>query len=68
MDTTGCSIADLCPCAHPNGGDKWKNHGGYVSCVARASEDFLDAGLISEVEKDATVSAAGGSSCGYKNK
>jgi hypothetical protein len=59
----GCSIADLCDCDAP-----WKNHGAYVMCVAHASEDLLDAEVISEEEKDALVSAAGQSSCGVKPK
>ncbi len=59
VDSAGCSIAQLCPCAGP-----WKNHGKYVSCVAHASESFVDAGLITEAQKGAIVSAAGQSSCG----
>ncbi len=62
VGASGCSIADLCPCA-----SAWKNHGAHVSCVARTSEAFLTAGLISAAEKDATVSAAAASSCGVKN-
>ncbi|MFH1724968.1 MAG: hypothetical protein ABII00_10155 [Elusimicrobiota bacterium] len=61
VDTTGCSIAQLCPC--DNG---WRNHGGYVSCTSHAAEEFLEAGLLTEEEKDATVSAAAKSSCGKK--
>ncbi len=61
VDDTGCSIAQLCPCD----GD-WKNHGGYVRCVAQTSEDFVDAGLITDTEKDAIVSAAAQSQCGKK--
>jgi hypothetical protein len=68
VDASGCSIAQVCPCEHPFGGDKWKNHGAYVSCVAQTSEDFLEAGLISEAEKDAAVSAGAASSCGVKVK
>jgi hypothetical protein len=68
VDAVGCSIAQVCPCEHLVGGDKWKNHGAYVSCVARTSEDFLEAGLIGEAEKDATVSAGAASSCGTKVK
>jgi cysteine-rich repeat protein len=68
VNSDGCSIAELCPCTHPEGGDKWKNHGAYVSCVAHASEDFVAAGLITEAEKDAIVSAAAQSTCGHKNK
>jgi len=66
VNTFGCSIAELCPCAHPEGGSKWKNHGAYVSCVAHASEDFVAAEIISEAEKEVIVSAAGQSACGYK--
>lgn len=49
----------ICPCDN-----EWKNHGAYVSCVAQASEDFVDLGLITEAEKGAIVSAAGKSACG----
>jgi hypothetical protein len=64
----GCSIAQLCPCAHPDGADRWKNHGAYVSCVAHTSEVFVDLGLNTAVEKDAIVSEAGASDCGHKNR
>jgi len=61
VNENGCSIAQLAPCD----GD-WKNHGKYVSAVAHAAEDFLAAGLITEEEKDAIVSAAAKSKCGKK--
>ena len=64
---TGCSIAQLCPCEWPRGTRvRWKNHGLYVSCVARSADSFVELGLITEAEKDATVSAAAQSSCGSK--
>jgi hypothetical protein len=59
VDNDGCSIDQLCPCDHG-----WSNHGGYVSCVSNASYDFLAVGLITEVQKDAIVSAAAHSACG----
>lgn len=61
VDAAGCSIDQLCVCEAD-----WKNDGQYVSCVAHASEDFLEQGLITEDEKDAIVSAAGQSDCGDK--
>ena len=61
VDVGGCSVNDLCPCDN-----NWKNHGAYVRCVAHASENFVAAGLITEVEKDTIVSTAGMSSCGAK--
>ncbi len=61
VDGFGCSIADWCRCD-----SDWKNHGAYVSCVARTSENFLTDGLISEAEKDAVVSTAAQSECGKK--
>jgi len=67
INTDGCAIADLCPCIHPDGTDKWKNHGKYVSCVAHAANDFRDAGLISDSEHGDIVSEAGQSACGVKN-
>jgi hypothetical protein len=64
---TGCSIAQLCPCEGPRGTTvPWKNHGQYVSCVAKSAEGSVVQGLITEAEKDAIVSAAAGSACGDK--
>lgn len=57
----GCSIGELCPCSNP-----WKNHGAYVSCVAKTAEEFVQNGLMTEEEKSATVSSAAESACGRK--
>ena len=38
-----------------------RNHGQYVSCVAHMLNGLVDLGLITEDEKDARQSAAGGS-------
>jgi hypothetical protein len=62
---SGCSIAQLCPCAGPAGTTTpWKNHGKYVSCVAHVAGDFAGTGVITQAQKDATVSTAGESNCG----
>ncbi|MFC1684016.1 thrombospondin type 3 repeat-containing protein [Pseudomonadota bacterium] len=61
IDAAGCEIAQLCPCDN-----KWKNHGGYVKCVAHAANDFLNAGLISATQHGDIVSIAGRSGCGFK--
>jgi hypothetical protein len=64
---TGCSLAQLCPCTGPRGTTvAWKNHGQYVSCVAKSAESFVAQGLIAKVEKDALVSAVARSTCGGK--
>ena len=60
-DVNGCGISQLCPCDND-----WKNHGAYTRCVAQTAEDFVADGLITEAEKDATVSTAAQSSCGSK--
>jgi hypothetical protein len=63
--TSGCSIAQYCPCEGPRGTTElWKNHGKYVSCVSKSAQSFVDLGLITGEEKDAIVSAAAQSSCG----
>ena len=65
--STGCAIEQLCPCNFPMGTTTlWKNHGKYVSCVAKTSESFVEMSLISEIEKDAIVSDAAQSECGVK--
>lgn len=63
---TGCSIAQLCPCEGPRGSSEaWKNHGKYVSCVAKTSSSFREADLISEEDKGQITSDAAESSCGH---
>lgn len=65
----GCSIDQLVPCEGPMGTtESWKNHGKFVSSIARTAESFLDQGLITEMEKDAVISSAANSSCGEKEK
>jgi hypothetical protein len=59
VNVTGCSVNDLCPCEN-----NWKNQGAYIQCVAHTGEDFVAAGMLTEVEKDTIVSIAGMSSCG----
>lgn len=66
VDAKGCALADLCPCSHSIFGTWWKNHGAYVSCVADASRTFVRAGLLTALERDAIVAAAGESTCGKK--
>lgn len=61
VNADGCAIADLCPCD-----SEWKNHGAYVRCNTRASNAFLDAGLITDGEKDDIMSMAGQSNCGSR--
>ncbi len=66
VNADGCSIDQLAPCNGPASGGTWKNHGEYVSSVAQAAEQFLEAGLISQDEQDAIVAAAAQSNCGSK--
>jgi hypothetical protein len=64
VDAYGCSgeqIVDAtCPCD-----DAWRNHGDFVSCVAKTSDGLVEDGLLTEAEKDAIVSAAAQSTCGH---
>ncbi len=63
--TSGCSIAQLCPCDGPFGSDlPWKNHGKYVKCVKETARDFEDQGLITKDERKAIEKEAKKSSCG----
>jgi hypothetical protein len=59
VNANGCSIADLCPCE-----STWKNHGAYVSCVARQANEFASRSLISETDKSSLVTQAAESTCG----
>ena len=49
-------------------GAVWKNHGQFVSCTAQEGERLLEAGLITEEQKDAVVSQAAQSDVGKKSK
>jgi hypothetical protein len=63
--TNGCSIAQLVPCDGPRGSTaNWRNHGHYVSAIAKTAKNFRDLGLLSRKENGAIVSSAAGSSCG----
>ncbi len=65
VNPSGCSIAQLCPCAGPRNTTKsWKNHGEYVSCVTKSATQFVSMGLITPTQKSAFVSAAAQSTCG----
>jgi len=66
VDSNGCSIDQLAPCTAPASGGAWKNHGQYVSSVAKVVESFLAQGLISEVQADEIASQAAQSNCGAK--
>ncbi len=63
VDANGCSGAQLVAGACPTT-DSYKNHGQYVSCVAKAADAQVEAGLITDEEKDVIVSEAGGSDIG----
>jgi thrombospondin type 3 repeat protein len=62
---TGCSLIQLTPCDGPFGGDAgWRNHGKYVSALAKTSKVFVNAGLISDQERGLLMQSAASSSCG----
>ena len=63
VDAQGCSIDQLVPCAGPASGGTWKNHGQYVSAVAKEAEDFLAGGLITEAQAETIISQAAKSDC-----
>jgi hypothetical protein len=63
--SSGCSLAQLCPCSGPRGQSiAWKNHGAYTSCVAQTGNSFVTQGLFTQTQKDAATSAAANSTCG----
>ena len=68
VNADGCSIDQLAPCEGPASGGTWKNHGEYVSAVAKVTRQFVAQGVISEEQGGAIVSAAAQSKCGSKSK
>jgi hypothetical protein len=63
----GFNLEDLVPCAGPLSGGMWKNHGRYVSTVARETRGLVAQGIITPTERVALVRDAARSSCGKKN-
>jgi hypothetical protein len=68
VDGNGCSLDQLAPCDGPASGGAWKNHGQYVSAVARAADAFLAQDLITPDEADEIVAQAAQSACGSSGK
>ena len=58
VDQNGCAIEQLCSC------EQARNHGQYVSCVARTSISFVRAGLIDALERGWIMAEAAQSQCG----
>jgi predicted outer membrane repeat protein len=65
VNSNGCSIAQLVPCAGPLSGGTWRNHGEYVFTVIKTATQFLRADLISRREWAQIVSRAARSKCGW---
>jgi hypothetical protein len=59
VDPHGCSVEQRAPCDGP-----WRNHGDYVSAVARAARAFAAAGLITAKQQRDLINAAAKSDCG----
>jgi hypothetical protein len=53
-------------CSGPTAGVAWRNHGEYVSTVARSVNPFVASGAITKGQADAIVESAAESSCGKK--
>lgn len=72
VDQNGCSgeqnVANACNCAGPAADTPWKNHGKYVSCVAKASNAQANNGLLTDDGASTLISAAGQSDCGKADK
>ena len=65
VEATGCTIAQLNPCAGPIGSNAaWKNHRAYVSAVKDTATLFHKLGLITKAQLKAYVDWADASSCG----
>jgi hypothetical protein len=58
----GCAIAQLCPCAGPQGAERW-THGSYVSCVRQTAREFYLAGWLMRDERQGLLRDASHASC-----
>lgn len=64
VNASGCSIAQLVPCEGPEENTSWKNHGKYVSQMAKEAKTFRKQGLINQWEFLTIMQAAAQSVCG----
>jgi hypothetical protein len=68
VDTSGCSLSQLCPCDSPRGDDmQWKRHGQYVRCVRRNGRLLDRLGVIDGTERRFLLGAALASTCGRRS-
>ncbi len=67
VDTTGCSVVQLCPCDGQPTDRPWQTHRQYVACVADSADAFATAGLVSERQRGGLIDDAVTSSCGAAN-
>ncbi len=63
----GAALAAACPCDASSGGQAWKNHGGYVSCVVHFRNDLRKAGCLDDTAKRTIARCAARSTCGKPN-
>ena len=70
----GAAVDEACPCAGPQEGVAWKNHGEYVSCVAHTVEQELENYIDCFTEEElaeissCVVSERARSDCGKSRK
>jgi hypothetical protein len=61
-------IHALAPCAGPAAGGTWKNHGQYVSTMAKVSRQLVADGLLTRQQRAEIIAHAAQSTCGKKSK
>jgi hypothetical protein len=61
INTSGCSIEQLCPCDGP-----WRNHGEYLSALRDATGEFVADRLITKSEQKAIMAVGAKSNCGKR--
>ena len=70
-DVVAQAVADIalaCPCDAQADGTPWKNHGGYVSCVAQARKSVASAAGIKQGCLKGVQPCAAESTCGKSDK
>jgi DNA-binding beta-propeller fold protein YncE len=64
VNAAGCSPAQLCPCAGPRAGGRWRNHGEYLRCVILSTQPFVRERLMTPRARTELLRRAGASACG----
>ena len=64
VTTSGCNVAQLCPCEESRDGAPWQTQKDYLQCVVRAVRELYRDGQVSKQKRRKILRRAATSTCG----